>query len=102
MFYIYILYSKNSDRYYIGHTNNIDRRLFEHNNPVISKKYSAKHLPWTLVLSIEVSESRSDAIKVEKFIKKQKSREFNQRFISNQNNTEYFLQLFNHILNKIG
>ncbi len=27
MFYIYILYSDSADRYYIGHTNDPDRRL---------------------------------------------------------------------------
>jgi putative endonuclease len=99
MFYVYILYSKYSDRYYIGHTNDINRRLVEHNNPVTGKKYSAKHLPWNLVFSIEVSESRSEAIKVERFIKKQKSRDFIQSLITNINNTDYFTHLIDHILN---
>ncbi|MCB8994752.1 MAG: GIY-YIG nuclease family protein [Bacteroidales bacterium] len=31
MFYIYILYSAKYDKYYVGHTDNVPRRLEEHN-----------------------------------------------------------------------
>jgi len=33
MFYVYILYSQKYDRYYIGHSPDVDKRLKEHNNP---------------------------------------------------------------------
>src|SRR5664280_1529752 len=46
VFYVYILYSPKSDRYYVGHTNDIDRRLEEHNHPREAFKYTSKHLPW--------------------------------------------------------
>ena len=32
VFYIYILYSESAGIYYVGYTDNPDRRLFEHNN----------------------------------------------------------------------
>ncbi|MCP4551496.1 MAG: GIY-YIG nuclease family protein, partial [Bacteroidetes bacterium] len=32
MFHIYIIYSKSADKYYIGHTNDVDRRITEHNS----------------------------------------------------------------------
>jgi len=32
MFYLYVLKSKKDDNLYIGSTNNLRRRLFEHNN----------------------------------------------------------------------
>ncbi len=32
MFYVYILYSKELDRYYIGQTENLDDRLYRHTN----------------------------------------------------------------------
>ena len=102
MFYVYILFSKSSDRFYIGHTNDLDRRLMEHNNPVSGKKYSAKHGDWELVFSLPVSEARSDAFRVERFFKKQKNREFILRLIENQNNSEYCNHLLNHILKKGG
>ena len=31
MFYIYILYSESFDKYYVGYTSDITRRLEEHN-----------------------------------------------------------------------
>ncbi|NLA41614.1 MAG: GIY-YIG nuclease family protein [Smithella sp.] len=33
MFYVYILQSETSGRYYIGQTDSLDRRLAEHNDP---------------------------------------------------------------------
>jgi hypothetical protein len=37
MFYVYILYSESADRYYIGHTNDPERRLVEHNTSELGK-----------------------------------------------------------------
>ncbi len=34
MFYLYILYSSKLDRYYVGHTENIELRLIQHNNGI--------------------------------------------------------------------
>jgi len=73
MYYIYFLYSHSSDLYYIGHSDDVDRRLQEHNESTHST-YTCKHRPWNLVYSFPVSDSRGDAQKIEKFIKKQKSR----------------------------
>ncbi len=72
----------------------------EHNNPHIFNKYTAKHIPWELKLSFEVSESRGQALIVEKFIKKQKSRTFLEKLISEKDNPEYFISLIANILNK--
>jgi len=98
MYHVYILYSQSIDRFYIGHTSNVHKRLEEHNNPVDFSKYSAKGIPWEIVLSIMISESRSDAMKVEKFIKKQKSRAFIQKLILEKDNLEYFEKLICNIL----
>jgi putative endonuclease len=32
-FYVYILFSPASDKYYIGHTPDVEKRLYEHNHP---------------------------------------------------------------------
>ena len=86
MFYIYILFSKSIDRYYIGHTSDVYRRLYEHNNPVESSKYTGKGVPWNLILYFEISDSRSEAIQVERFIKRQKNRSFIQKLVMQNGN----------------
>ena len=80
-FYIYILHSSKSNIYYVGYTDNIERRISEHNNPQRTK-FTSKHLPWQLKCCFEVSDSRSGAMKVEKYIKKQKSRAYVERLIN--------------------
>jgi len=43
MFYIYILYSVSSDKFYVGYTNDPYRRLIEHNTkPFNTHNYLAK------------------------------------------------------------
>ena len=81
MFYIYFLYSTSSDNYYIGHSNDTERRLLEHNSSDFNT-YTKKHRPWVLAYSFAVSPDRGDALKIERFIKKQKSRKLIQAIIS--------------------
>ena len=67
MFFVYILYSGTIGKYYVGHTNDFDRRFHEHNSG--QTNYSSKGIPWELVYKIE-QESRSAAMKLETKIKK--------------------------------
>ena len=49
MFWVYIL-ENSVDRFYIGHTDNLDRRLGGHNRTdKICGKFSRKNGPWNLV-----------------------------------------------------
>ena len=73
MFTLYILYSKSIDKYYVGYTNDIVRRLSEHNR--IKHKYTDAGIPWELVYS-ESFETKKLAMQREKFIKAQKSKKF--------------------------
>ena len=100
LFYIYILYSTRSDKYYVGLTSDINRRLEEHNNPSVFNKYSAKHIPWELKVSFECSHSRGDGLLVERFIKKQKSRIFLEKLIEQKGNAAFFSSLVNNILKR--
>ena len=60
-------------RFYIGHTDDLDRRFAEHNDPDGSKsKYTRKHGPWRLVWS-QQHPTRADAMRRERFIKSRKS-----------------------------
>ncbi len=75
---VYILRSEIVDRFYIGYTSNIGRRLEEHNSN--QSKYTKNKGTWKLVYT-EFFSSKSDAIKRERFLKAQRNREFYLRLI---------------------
>ena len=58
MYYVYVLQSKKDRNLYIGHTENIDRRLRDHNNGKV--KSTQKRRPFELIRKEEFS-SRSEA-----------------------------------------
>ena len=78
MYYIYILYSASSDLYYIGYSNDPVRRLEEHNTRPYNT-FTSKHRPWVLKAYFKCSQSEREAMKIERFIKKQKSRKLIER-----------------------
>ena len=83
MYYIYILYSPSAEKYYIGHTDNPEKRLHVHNHSD-RLTYTSKHRPWTLAVLFQCSENRGDAIRIEKLIKKQKSRTFIEKLVQDE------------------
>ncbi|MDM7919750.1 MAG: GIY-YIG nuclease family protein [Methanosarcina sp.] len=97
MFYVYIIYSESADMYYVGHTNDPVRRLTEHNTSE-EIKFTAKYRPWKMLLSLEVSEGRGEAIKIERFIKRQKSRLFILKLLEERDNPEYFNDLKHSVI----
>lgn len=74
MFTVYALYSVDFNKIYIGQTEDIQRRLFEHNNGLLSS-YTKRYKPWQIVYTEEYS-TRVEAMKREKQLKSQKGREF--------------------------
>ena len=68
---VYIIHSHPLDRYYVGQTNNIIKRLERHNLGYV--KSTKSYIPWTLVYS-EHYNSRSQAMKRESVIKAWKSK----------------------------
>ena len=96
MFYIYILYSTSSDKYYIGYTEDINKRLFMHNNP-INNKYTSKHLPWILKKSFEVGYSKNIALRMERKIKNMKSRKFIEKLLDPNEGDKIFQNLLSKI-----
>jgi putative endonuclease len=97
MFYIYILYSESANKYYIGYTNDTVRRLIEHNT-TDEIKFTTKYRPWKMLVSLEVSYSRGDAMIMERFIKRQKSRKFLSGLIAEKENPDYFKNLMKNVL----
>jgi putative endonuclease len=77
-YYTYILYSESRNRYYIGSTNNLERRLEEHNH--CHTKSTRSGIPWKIVYT-KSFESSGEAKYYERFLKKQKSRKFIERLI---------------------
>ncbi len=73
MFYLYIIYSAKLDRYYVGHTADIDVRIDQHNNGLSS--FTSKANDWKLVYK-EPFLLRQEAHKRELAIKKKKSRKY--------------------------
>jgi len=71
--FVYILYSKIIDKYYVGYTSDLTSRLERHNSGW--GKYSSRGIPWKIVY-YEKYNSKSEAIKRENKIKKKKSRKF--------------------------
>ena len=72
MYYFYILYSETLDKYYYGHSNNLDDRLRKHN--ANNKGWTGKAHDWTIVYH-EIFETKGDAYSREIQIKKWKNRE---------------------------
>ena len=66
MFYVYILHSSSTNRFYVGQTDNLQKRLNDHNRG--ASPYTKPGSPWTMVVSYPVS-SRKEAIKLETRIK---------------------------------
>lgn len=78
-FFTYILKSKIKEKYYIGETDNLERRLILHNegNSLSTKAY----IPWELVYHEEFN-TKSEALKREKHLKKMKSKKYIEWLIS--------------------
>ncbi len=67
MFYVYILKSIKDGKLYVGYTDNLKRRIFEHNNK--SSKSTVARTPFKLIY-YEAYLSGSDAKHREKMLKK--------------------------------
>jgi putative endonuclease len=70
MFFVYILQSEISGKYYIGSTGDLNDRLQRHNHG--RSKATKSGIPWKLVC-FETFENRADAMKREMQIKSWKS-----------------------------
>ena len=73
MYYVYVIKSLNYGNRYIGSTDNILKRLKEHN---LGKcRYTSGRKPWELIYE-EKFAIRSEAMGREKFLKSGKGREY--------------------------
>jgi len=68
MYTVYILYSKCINKYYIGVTSNIKKRIIDHNLGLSKKAFTKRASDWIIVYE-ESYENKSLALKREKKIK---------------------------------
>ena len=81
MYYVYILKSQVTDKYYVGSSSDPVRRLEFHNS--IEKGFTSRYRPWELVFTREYPDKGSAQI-VERKIKSWKSRKMIDRLISGE------------------
>ncbi|MBL1215419.1 MAG: GIY-YIG nuclease family protein [Ignavibacteriae bacterium] len=69
-FTVYIIHSQSTDRYYIGHTSNLQDRLKRHNKN--RSKYTKGKGPWNLVETL-IFNSKKEAYQMELKLKRMKN-----------------------------
>ena len=79
-FFVYILYSRKLNRYYIGQTYNLEKRLRKHHSS--TSHFTGKANDWVLKYTESYS-TRKEAITRESEIKKKKSRKYIEYLINN-------------------
>ena len=69
-YFVYVLISESTGRRYVGQTDDLNRRLAEHNSPEHNlAKFTTKHPgPWRLAHSEELS-TRAEAMRRERWLK---------------------------------
>ncbi len=80
MYFVYIIQSSSTKKFYTGITNNIDRRLEEHNRINSNSVVSRGLTDFELVYTEEVCD-RISARKLEKYLKSGAGREFRDEIV---------------------
>jgi putative endonuclease len=80
--WVYIIYSAEADKYYIGESIDPWNRLQQHSEHHFKTNFTKIANDWNLVLQKEMA-SKDDALYLERFIKRMKSRIFIQKIIDN-------------------
>jgi putative endonuclease len=83
-FTVYVLYSIQFDKIYVGYTSDLIRRFYSH-NVLGTKDWTRNHRPW-FVVHTEIYTSKSESVKREKELKSYQGR----RFIRNECVKKYF------------
>jgi len=79
MYYTHVLQSLSTEKLYIGHTENLDRRLHEHNSN--QSKSTRFRGPWELIFKKEFS-TKSEAATFEYKLKRVKNKNYLLKVIS--------------------
>ncbi len=84
MHYLYILQSQRTGQYYVGSSEDVSRRLNQHNGelPRLGRSRVAGR-PWKLVFEAEFA-SRAQAMAAEKYVKRMKSKHWVAKLITGE------------------
>lgn len=80
-YYLYILKSKTSDKYYTGISEDVERRLEFHNTR--EKGFTSRYRPWKVVFKKEF-ENKTEAIRAERNVKRWKSKVMIEKLIKQE------------------
>ena len=90
-YYVYVLYSRSSLKYYIGQTSDMKRRLLQHNDANY-KSYTSRYAPWEVYWMTRVA-TRASAMKMERYLKK-KRRPFIVRLKTDESLKRYIIEKY--------
>ena len=82
MHFLYILYSTIKDKFYVGETHDVLGRIEKHNTHSYENSFTKIASDWKLVLKFECA-NKTNALYLEQFIKKMKSKKFIEKIILN-------------------
>ena len=82
MFFTYILFSEKLNKYYIGSSDDPEKRLLRHNAG--HSKFTKTGIPWKIMYK-EVFNTRAEAFRREQEIKNKKSRSYLEKLINGSN-----------------
>ena len=82
MHYLYIIYSTSANKFYVGETDNMGKRLLKHNIHSYKDSFTKIAEDWEVVLLFKCI-SKDQAVLLEKFIKRMKSKVFIEKVIAN-------------------
>ena len=74
MYWVYVLYSQEHNKIYVGYTSDLENRMRSHNQLAV-KGWTVKFRPWSLVYSESVA-NKTVALKREKELKTARGRKF--------------------------
>ena len=80
MYYVYVIYSEKLNRFYTGTTDDLDKRIEQHNSAFYPNSFTSKGIPWQLKTSFSF-ENNLHAYFAESFIKRMKSKIFIEKII---------------------
>ena len=82
MHFLYILYSEKFDLFYVGQTHDMAQRVERHNNHIYKGAFTKIDENWKSVLELQL-ENKTQALFLERFIKRMKSKVFIRKIIEN-------------------
>jgi putative endonuclease len=80
MYFVYVIYSVKLNRFYTGTTDDLDKRIEQHNSAFYPNSFTSKGIPWELKVFFSF-ENNKTAMDAEKFIKRMKSKIFIENII---------------------